>query len=85
MDGVQAVEVSFRSDFYRLRKDGEEELAERSLFVANAIAELFAHAKGQGAPELAGQMKTTCGGDLAGAAQLHFLLALDAWRRSRGS
>ena len=85
LDGVQAIEVAFRSDMYRLKKDGRTELADKARFVADAVAEQLAHAKGQSASDLAERMKSTCQGDLEGAAQLHFVLALDAWRRSQGS
>ncbi len=85
LDGVQAIEVAFRSDMYRLKRDGRTELSEQARFVAEAIAQQLAHAKGQSASDLAARMKDTCRGDLEGAAQLHFVLALDGWRRGQGS
>lgn len=81
LDGVRAFEISFRADVYRLRGDGREELAKQSLFVADAIAERLEHAKERSAAELADAIRESCAEDPTGTAELHFILALESWRR----
>ncbi|NNL87059.1 MAG: hypothetical protein HKP27_15460 [Myxococcales bacterium] len=83
LDGVRSFEISFRTDVYRLRNDGHRELAERSQFVADAIAERLRHAAERSAEELAEALRKSCPGDPSGTAELHFVLALDTWRRDR--
>jgi hypothetical protein len=83
LDGVRAFEISFRTDVYRLRNDGQEDIAKHSQFVADAIAERLRHAAERSAEELADALRRSCPGDPSGTAELHFVLALDSWRRDR--
>ncbi len=83
LDGVRALEIAFRTDVYRLRRDGENELAARSGFVAEALAERLRHAEGKSARQLAQSIRASCADDLDGTAELHFVLALDNWRRGQ--
>ncbi|NIP92508.1 MAG: hypothetical protein GWO24_03175, partial [Akkermansiaceae bacterium] len=77
LDGVRALEISFRLSVDTLRGEGRQELAERSQFTADAIAERLKHADGQTAEALAGRIRQSCAGDPKGTAELHFVLALE--------
>ena len=83
LDGARAFEISFRTSVETLRAEGESELAERAGFVADAIAERLQHADGYSADALAERIRESCAGDPDGTAELHFVLALEGWRRSQ--